>query len=127
MFIKYHYDMGIRVNNTSIPDPSEWKYQVGDLDTSGSRDATGLLHRAYVATKINYEFSWRGLEWEMLQRILNVVNTPEFTLTAPDPRTFQGSYTGQYYVGDRTGDTHYFWSGKNGTAVFTLKLKFIEY
>ena len=57
----YNYQMGIWVNNTAIPDP-EWTYQIGDLDTSGKRDATGLLHRAYVATKINYEFSWNGLE-----------------------------------------------------------------
>ena len=41
------------------------------MDTSGSRDATGLLHRAYVATKINYEFSWNALEWEMLDKILD--------------------------------------------------------
>ena len=47
---------------------------MGDLDTSGSRDATGLLHRAYVATKINYELSWNSLDWEMLQVILAAVN-----------------------------------------------------
>ena len=57
----YNYYMGLRVGNTQIPDVSKWAYQVGDLDTSGSRDATGLLHRKRVATKINYEFSWNSL------------------------------------------------------------------
>ena len=127
MVIHYNYDMGIKVNNTNIPDPAEWNYQVGDLDTSGKRDATGLLHRAYVATKINYEFTWNGLEWEMLQTLLNAVNTPRFTLKAPDPRSYGGSYTGTYSVGDRSGKGWYFNPDRDETATFTLKLKFIEY
>lgn len=127
MYLTYNYKMGIRVGNTNIPDPSEWNYQVGDLDTKGKRDATGLLHRAYVATKINYEFSWKGLEWEMLQRIISAVNTPKFKLRAPDPRNFSDMYEGYYYVGDRTGKGLYYIPEKDEQAAFTLKLKFIEY
>lgn len=124
---QYKFDMGFRVGNTDLPDPSKFTYQVGDLDTSGSRDATGLLHRAYVATKINYELSWNSLDWEMLQIILAAVNTPKFTFTGIDPRTFDTTYTGQYYVGDRTGDAHYYLEQKDDIAQFSLKLKFIEY
>lgn len=127
MVYPYSYKMGIKVGNTSIPDPTEWNYQVGDLDTSGSRDATGLLHRAYVATKINYEFSWNALEWEMLQRIITAVNKPKFTMTAPDPRKFGDTYKGSFYVGDRTGKGWYYLPEKDEKAVFSLKLKFIEY
>lgn len=127
MKLNYRFNMGIRINGTPIPDVSEWGYQVGDLDTSGSRDATGLLHRARVATKINYEFSWNGLEWEMLQRILSLVNNAKFTLRAPDPRNFTEFYTGQYYVGDRTGKALYFWPDHDEQSMFDLKLKFIEY
>lgn len=127
MVYPYSYKMGIKVGSTSIPDPSEWNYQVGDLDTSGSRDATGLLHRAYVATKINYEFSWNALEWEMLQRIITAVNKPKFTMTAPDPRKFGDTYKGSFYVGDRTGKGWYYLPEKDEKAVFSLKLKFIEY
>ena len=127
MVFPYNYSMGIKVNGTAIPDPSEWNYQVGDLDTSGSRDATGLLHRAYVATKINYEFSWNALEWEMLDKILDAVQNEAFTLVAPDPRSFKKTYTGTYYVGDRTGKGWYYLPQKNEKATFTLKLKFIEY
>jgi len=119
--------MGITVDGNAIPDPGTWNYQVGDLDTSGSRDATGLLHRAYVATKINYEFSWSGLEWEMLQHIVSLVQNPQFELHAPDPRTFNTMYDGTYYVGDRTGECNYFMPDRNEKAVFSLKLKFIEY
>ena len=110
-----------------LPDPSEWKYQVGDLDTSGSRDATGLLHRAYVTTKINYEFSWNAIEWEKLAQILSAVNRPKFKMIAPDPRDFNSTYTGDYYDGDRTGSAKYFLPEKPDVAVFDLKLKFIEY
>ena len=124
---KYNYKMGIKVGNVSLPDPSEWNYQVGDLDTSGSRDATGYLHRAYVATKINYEFKWNALEWEMLQRIIAAVQKPQFTLTAPDPRNFDTMYKGTYYVGDRTGKNYYYLPEKKDIAQFDLKLKFIEY
>ena len=132
----YKYSMGIKVGDVAIPDPGKWTYQVGDLDTSGSRDAKGLLHRAYVATKINYEFEWNSLEWEMLQRIVKAVQKPKFKLTAPDPRTFDSTYKGDYYVGDRTGSCHYFIpekssaagnSGRSEVASFSLKLKFIEY
>lgn len=131
MVYPYSKRMGIVITANdgtfALPDPSSWTYQVGDLDTSGSRDATGLLHRAYVATKINYEFSWNAIEWLQLQKILEAVSSPKFTLTAPDPRTFNSTYTGQYYVGDRTGKNYYFMPDRDDKAVFDLKLKFIEY
>lgn len=124
---QYNYHMGITIDGTPIPDPSEWNYQVGDLDTSGSRDATGLLHRAYVATKINYEFSWNALEWEMLEVVVNAIQNPKFRMIAPDPRFFNRTYTGDYYVGDRTGKGWYFLPERDEKATFSLKLKFIEY
>ena len=124
---QYNYKVGLKVNDTYLPDPSKMSYQVGDLDTSGNRDATGLLHRAYVATKINYEVSWNAIDWEELEVILAAINTPQFTFTAPDPRTFQTTYTGQYYVGDRTGDVLYYLDEKPDISQYSLKLKFIEY
>lgn len=135
MVFPYNEHMGIQVkyndggtNRTvTLPDPSSWKYQVGDLDSQGKRDATGLLHRAYVTTKINYEFEWKGLEWEKLADVLDAVQRPSFTLVAPDPRTFRDTYTGKYYVGDRTGNNHYYLEERPDVALFDLKLKFIEY
>lgn len=127
MKLEYNFNLGLKVGEVSLPDPSSWNYQVGDLDTSGSRDATGLLHRARVATKINYEFEWSALEWEMLQQILGAVTDAQFTFTGPDPRTFNTQYTGQYYVGDRTGSAHYYRPDADEIAMYSLKLKFIEY
>lgn len=124
---QYKYSMGIKVNNTPIPDPSEWNYQVSDLDTEGGRDATGLLHRAYVATKVNYDFSWNALDWEMLQHICEVLHTPQFTLLAPDPVTFNTMRTGQYYCGDRSGKCYYYLVENEEKAQFDLKVNFIEY
>ena len=126
----YNYELGITIgsgNIPNIPDPSKWTYQVGDLDTGGYRDANGTLHRAYVATKVNYEFTWESIEWEMLQHILGLINEPEFMMTAPDPRTFNTMYTGKYYVGDRTGEAKYYTTTRDERANFSLKLKFIEY
>lgn len=128
----YNYPkvLNISIGDFVLPDPSSWTYQIGDLDTSGSRDSTGYLHRSYVATKINYEFSWNALEWEMLDKILNAINAkPKFTLKAPDPRNFRKVHTGDYYVGDRTGEVKFFSTPtqRKEIAVFSLKLKFIEY
>ena len=131
--LKYPYNdkMGITVNGAVLPDPSEWNYQVGDLDTSGSRDANGYLHRAYVTTKINYEFKWNALEWSMLAYILDAVQHEKFTLVAPDPRSVGTWYKGEYYVGDRTGKGFYFIPDMpqqhSEVATYDLKLKFIEY
>ena len=131
MVYQYNTEMGIQVSyggeTVTLPDPSSWTYQVGDLDTSGARDATGRLHRAYVCTKINYEFQWNGLEWEKLEEILRAVGHPEFRMTAPDPRYFNETYSGDYYVGDRTGKNHYFLPERPEVALYDLKLKFIEY
>ena len=125
--LTYKYTMGIYANGVRIPDPSEWSYQVSDLDTEGSRDATGTLHRAWVAQKTNYEFSWNGLDWSMLQTILRAVDSPQFSLRAPNPKTYLSTRSGTYYVGDRTGKAHYYQTGRDGTALFDLKLKFIEF
>lgn len=123
----YKYTMGIKVNGTSIPDPGEWKYQVGDLDTLGKRDATGLLHRKKVATKINYQFKWKALDWEMLQIIVAAVAPEQFTFQAPNPITFNTTYTGTYYVGDRQGSCLYYLPEKDDKAQFDLELHFIEF
>lgn len=125
--MQYNYDMGIKVNNTPIPDPSVFKYEVADLDTEAERDARGYLHRKCVATKINFSLEWKGLEWDMLTTILNAINFPKFTLTAPDPRTFNTQWTGDYYVGNREGQMHYYLPERSKTSALTLSMKFIQY
>ena len=121
------YDMGFTVNGTPIPDPAVMTYEIADLDLSGERDTTGLLHRDRVATKVNYSLEWKVLTWEELQIILTAVNADKFTLVAPDPRTFLGKYTGNYYVGNRSGNAHFYLPERDYVSVYSLKLKFIEY
>ena len=121
--------MGLQVDGIPISDPSSWEYQVSSLDLEGKRDSTGYLHRKYVTTKINYKFEWKGLDWVQLSQILNAVDKEKFELIAPDPRRPGSMWTGDYYVGDRTGTTHYFWEALNpeDTSVFTLKMNFIQF
>lgn len=121
------FDMGIHVNGRALPDPSAWAYEVADLDTSAKRDSTGYLHRNRVATKVNYEFEWKAIDWMTLQDILGMVSDAKFTLSAPDPRTFQTMWSGEYYVGNRTGNNKWFWQDYDEVALFSLKLKFIQY
>lgn len=121
------YDMGFKINGTPIPDPSGWDYEIADLDLSGERDTTGLLHRDRVATKVNYSLEWGVLTWEELQGILSAVNADKFTLEAPDPRTFLSKYNSDYYVGNRSGKNHFYLVDREYVAVYSLKLKLIEY
>lgn len=124
---EYRYDMGLIVDGTRLPDSANMAYEVADLDTEAERDATGYLHRKMVATKINYSLEWKGLEWEMLARILEAIGKPKFRLTAPDPRSFTKTWSGDYYVGNRDGDMLYYWKNRTEKATFNLKLKFIQY
>lgn len=103
MSIPVRYNLGITVDNTAIPDPSEFKYTVASLDASAERNTTGELKREMVATKHNLALSWEALPWTVILSVLNLLQGESFILTFPSPET--GSfYTGKYYVGDREVD-----------------------
>ena len=121
------YDMGFTINGTAIPDPSSWEYEVADLDLSGERDTTGLLHRDRVATKVNYSLSWNAIKWRELQSILAAISPAKFRLSAPDPETFKTQRTGSYYVGNRSGKTYFYHADNPDIAVYSLSCKLIEY
>lgn len=121
------YDMGFTVDGVAIPDPAEWEYEIADLDLSGERDATGTLHRDRVATKVNYSLSWNVLTWSQLQTILSALSPAQLFLVGPNPKTFNSKYSGYYYVGNRTGKTHFYLSENSDIAVYSLKCKLIEY
>lgn len=96
----YRYELGIEVNGTPIPDPSEINGQTADVDTSAERDTTGYLHRNRVGTKVTMEMKWKVLDWAMVQTILTAVSPDAFQLTFPDPNT--GAHrTGTFYAGNR--------------------------
>lgn len=123
----YRYDMGITIDNTQIPDPSKWQFEIADLDTEAERDLSGELHRKRVATKINYSFEWRGLEWAMVSTILSAVDPSEFRLTTPDPRNPHKKWSGRYYVGNRSGDALFYLIEREEPAIFTLSFKCIQF
>jgi len=95
----YRYEMGFRVNDTAIPDPTEFTGAVSDLDTMGKRDATGYLHRNMVATKHPLKLRYENISWSMIQQICSLMASPKFRFAYPDPAV--GLKNIDAYVGDR--------------------------
>lgn len=94
----------MKINNTAIPDPSTFEYTVSDLDLSGERDSNGLLHRQYVATKHNCKIKYDALDYSTVTTILTLLDNESFTFEFIRPDT-GATYSGDYYVGDRTMNT----------------------
>lgn len=99
------YHLGLKIEDTTLPDPSTYVWKDSDLDASGERDAEGTLHRDKVGTKHHAELSWNALSWETLGVILNLLEPLEnFTATLPLPGGT--TYTGTFYAGDREVSMH---------------------
>ena len=99
--MKTYTAFGMKINNTAIPDPSTFEYTVSDLDLSGERDSNGLLHRQYVATKHNCKIKYDALDYSTVTTILTLLDNESFTFEFIRPDT-GATYSGDYYVGDRT-------------------------
>lgn len=126
MSVYKQFTLGFKVGDHHLPDPSAYSYTVADLDASGNRDATGLLHRERVGTKRNVELKWSALDWETVQDILQTVDAESFTFTFPCPEA-RGSYTGTYYVGDRKVGNIMLTGGEWQHYVGELEIHFIEF
>lgn len=118
--------LGFTANGVQLPDPSSYSYTVSDLDASGERDTTGLLHRDRVAVKHNVSVKWNALDWNTVNTILNTVSAESFSFTFPCPEA-NGSYTGTYYVGDRSVENITMFSSAWGDYVGGLSINFIEF
>lgn len=95
------YSLGLKIAGTAIPDPSSYAWKESDLDLSGERDTTGLLHREKVGTKRHAELSYDALSWETIGMIMSLTRPLEtFEATLPEPGTGT-PYTGTFYSGDR--------------------------
>ena len=99
----YNFNMGFQINGSPIPDPSVFTGAASALDTSGGRDATGLLHRAYVATKHPLKLEYHSIDFEMMEYIMSKMRGESFQFTFPDP--MEGYITIKAYVGDREWET----------------------
>ena len=103
MSVPTQTNLGFKIDNTAIPDPSEFKYTAASVDVSAERNTNGLLVRDMVAIKHNVGLKWDSLDWSTITSILGLVQGESFELKFPSPET--GTiYTGTYYVGDREVD-----------------------
>ena len=100
----YNYKMGFEVNGVPIPDPAVFTGKASALDSSGARDANGLLHRCMVATKHPIKMEYHGISWTMMREIMGKMTGQSFQFTFPDPK--DGLITITAYVGDRDWETH---------------------
>lgn len=122
--IGYRYDMGFKVNNVAIPDPTKFTGAVSDLDTMGKRDATGMLHRCRVATKHPLKMEYENIDWNMIMTICSRLSGASFQFTYQDPAT--GTLrTMTAYTGDRSWEVVSAVPGK--VPIGTLKFSVIEY
>lgn len=105
----YNYAMGFQVDGVAIPDPAVFSGKASALDSSGSRDANGLLHRKMVAMKHPLKLEYHTITFDMMQAIMSKMTGESFLFTFPDPA--EGSITIKAYAGDRD------WNVKMARAV----------
>lgn len=120
----YKYTMGYAVNGTPIPDPSKFSGKDSDLDSEGSRDNTGYLHRNRVATKHPIKIEYENIGWDMIKTIMTLLKDAKFRFTYPDPVT--GITTMDAHAGDRDYECIRA-PGEPSGWVGTLKVSIIEY
>jgi len=118
------YNLGFKVNNTAIPDPSAYACNEQSLDQSAERSTDGMLHRVYVASKEKCELTWNLLDYETARTILLLVSPPSFSFTFISTR--QGNVrTGTFYAGDRKMEAVWLPNGKE--HYYKLSFNVIEY
>ena len=99
----HNYSMGMKVNGEPIPDPSVFTGKASALDSQGSRDANGYLHRCMVATKHPLKLEYHSITFAMMESIMSKMTGESFNFTFPDPK--DGYITIKAYVGDRDWTT----------------------
>lgn len=119
------YSMGFKINNTAIPDPSEFSCNESDLDTMGERDATGYLHRNMVARKYNMKIAWSGIPWSIITTLGGLSRGPKFTFTFPNPFNGGTLTTIDAYAGDRSMTDK--WSPANELWLGDISFSVIQY
>lgn len=125
MSVPTKYSLGIKVGNSTLPDPSEFKYTTASLDASAERDMSGTLIRDMVATKHNVSLTWSALSWSTIKTILGLVQGETFQFSFPSPET-GAIYTGTYYVGDREVDAILLPAGEPDEWTGSLSFNLIE-
>lgn len=104
----------LKINNISIPTPSEYSVGVQDI-SKADRIANGDIKIERIATKVKLEMSWNYLTSSQLSVLLNSVKgskaNPTFPVHYWDPMTMTTITTKKFYVGDRTAGMYIFKDG----------------
>lgn len=91
----------LNVNGVYVA-PQQLTCGIMDVDYEAGRTADGKMHRNKVATKRKVSVTMPPCATSVIQPLLAAMDHASFTVTVPDPREPGGSYTGTFYVGDRT-------------------------
>lgn len=118
------YNLGFKIGDTDLPDPSKFGGKESDLDTMGERDATGYLHRNMVATKHPVSVEFTNIPWGAIRAIGSLISE-QISFTYPDPFSSTGTRTITAYTGDREFSAVQM--PTNGDWIGTLKFSIIEY
>ena len=94
--------MIIKINGAEIAEyPQLFSVTQTDIDSENSgRTADGTLNRDRIAVKRKIEMEWGLLDWNIISKLLKMVEGVTFSVYYPDP--YEGTYkTITAYVSDR--------------------------
>ena len=95
------YNLGFKIGQTTLPDPTAFNGSEADLDTLGERDANGGLHRNKVAMKHPMQIQWENIPWNAVVLLCQQMTSASFSFTFPDPFSASNTRTITAYAGDR--------------------------
>jgi len=98
----------IKINGRPIPNPSSMSWGIQSVSSSDAgRDMKGTMHVGLVTRKRKLELSWKTVDFNTTSEILSAVNPETFIVEYHDALT-NNTYTGTFYVGDRTAPVYSF-------------------
>jgi hypothetical protein len=91
----------IQINGVDLLTPSKLSVTISDLDGETNRNAKGELVRDRIAVKRKLSLQYPPLTTAQISSVLSKVTSVYFTCSFLDPLV-GGTYSGTFYVGDRT-------------------------
>ena len=91
--------------------PQKLTVDIQAVDYDSGRNADGTMERNMLGEKRKAEISLPPMHSAELRLIMNAISGTEnaaFQATIPDPWTSSGTYTGTFYVGDRSTPVYNF-------------------
>lgn len=92
----------LKINGSFIPDPSELQWGLQSVsDSNAGRSMDGKMHVNLVTRKRKLELRWNGIDFNATKEVLQAVNPETFIVEFHDA-LINKTYSGRFYVGDRT-------------------------